>query len=694
MKRITKAAVALVLALIMAVTPLVVLAAPQNESVIVAVHSGERADIFDVLEYLFDEIRPLAPLTPEAMEMALYDLDYVLAALLDALPTQHIVYRRLGMTLEELFGYARILIEEDVPMLSMLSAFAPERWAETPTDDRSIAADFMFNILQLISLDVGAIGHMIPQDRMMVELMLTHTTVITQFDDVLDLLAEEELEYYLSYGYTLEEIREYIEAELNFVMLRHALYSHPSVLWFYDLDPNEIDLDIDLGGLGPMDPNNITTAIIEEGYIAYFHIASFMNNMLLDTETLFPFFEEIQDFDHLIIDIRGNGGGWANYFNALVVSMLIDEPINFTSYEFFIAADRTAGFFNPPPSMLGGTLYDIVPAAQLVQSRGMTDFAPQDLALLDYAIIWNTVVWPAYGNTPFGGEIWLLVDGGAASASVNAALFSTATGFATVVGEPTSGITGVVYTYAALPNTGILFRMDIGYTVDLYGRSIEEFGVIPQIANNPGMDALQTVLSLIQGEGPAIVTTVPGTPGLLRLPPADGAVQAPPVATVAQTHITIDGQDFVWIRHMANIHGYSVQWNDHNHTVTVTAADGTYRVVAVSENGVINMYGRVFIPYELANEMFTSAIVGTWNWDLLDEWQYTFNNDGTGIRGMGAEVETFTWSISGNRLDIHPTSAPIAFGLSYDLWYFAIDGDVLVLVSRQEVGLSYTYYRA
>jgi hypothetical protein len=195
--------------------------------------------------------------------------------------------------------------------------------------------------------------------------------------------------------------------------------------------------------------------------------------------------------------LRGNGGGFLNYFPTLLV-LLIDEPIEFQYPEFYIDSKLTAGYYDNPVSMAGGELAGKFTAKEFVEERGMIYFNQDDLNLLDYALLWQAEFEPFEGiSVPFGGQIWLLVDGGSASASEVAAMICVNTGFALVVGEPTAGVSGVIHTFAVLPNTGILFRIDLGYTVDDYGRSIEEFGVIPQIPNMPELDALETALALI-----------------------------------------------------------------------------------------------------------------------------------------------------------------------------------------------------
>jgi len=89
------------------------------------------------------------------------------------------------------------------------------------------------------------------------------------------------------------------------------------------------------------------------------------------------------------------------------------------------------------------------------------------------------------------------VDGQSASASVLATGMSLSSGFATVVGENTTGVKGVPMIYTPLPNTGILWRTDVAHVVDASGRSLEIYGLAPDIHNFDGMDALETVLALI-----------------------------------------------------------------------------------------------------------------------------------------------------------------------------------------------------
>lgn len=681
MKKAKQATTAIVLALVLALAPTVAFAAPQQTSLMQLQQEEQYPDIMDLIYQLFGDLRQVT-LTPEAMEIVLSDFDYLVSKILEVAPTQNIIYRRMGISAEEFFDIGRQMLYSNEPLPSLLSTFVPERWADAQSDTLYLAADYLYTFLILLSIELGGLGHMTVQEEFMVE-QLSFALAYTMYAGETELTAEDWYEIE-AYGFCPEAIQRMFDASFEFARLQYEIFNTPSVLWFYDIDPSEFDFDIDISEvLGTMDEDNITTQILEPGRIAYLRIASFINNMALDSETLFPFYMQIQDYEHLIIDIRGNGGGWANSFPTNVISMLIGERISYTYYEFFMASDLTADFFINPSSMGGGFLYDIVPISQFLQTRNMPQFNPSDLALLDYAIIWSVEHFPAEHNIPFEGKIWLLVDGGSASASELAANASIGTGFATVVGEPTAGITGVVYTFAALPNTGILFRIDLGYTVDRYGRSIEEFGVIPQVLNSLGVDALETVLALIEGN------EQPLTP-----------VASPTIFDhfAAIPRIFIDGVEFVSIRLMAESRGYSVAWDANTHSVIATNAAGGTRVIALSTYGTVNDNGTVLLPLAYAQTLFAvpvSPIVGTWVWDYDADYIYTFNSDGTGQRGFIADgdVEVFTWEVVGTQLNINLIGEIMTGMIRYQVWNFTIVDNVLTLESAQLEDIVFSYIR-
>jgi len=550
----------LVLAVVIAITPITAYANDQNQ--------------FEVIT-----------LTPEARDIALYDFDYLVNMIMQTAPTQNIFQRRFGITMEDFFAEWRQVIYDKTPMPSLAGALMGERWTNVPEDDLHLAVDYLLSVLWSIRVEIEMIGHMSPQPFMagwagyaMALYMMSYAPY----------LAPEAAELWaVEYDLTPEQLEKYLQVIDSVVRLgatHYEVFNTPSTLWLYGFDPAMLAADMTMDAMAPMNPNNVTTDIIEPGRIAYIRIESFFNNIALDRQVLFPFYAQVQDYEHLIIDLRGNGGGNPTFVSN-VLSMLIDESVSFMHPEFFIASELTAANFQNPMSFSAvdyNTWTEIVPIAEFMQGQNLPHFNQDDFDLLDYVVVWYSEFSPAENNIPFGGEIWILIDGESFSAAELAANVSKGTGFATLVGEPTGRITAAVYTFAALPNTGILFRVDLGYTINPCGRSLEEFGVLPQVPNAPGMDALETVLSIIGGDAVSDV-----------------------LAAVPRR--TVDGVDFVPIRLAAYAHGYTVEWDGANNSVMLTGADGSVNVIFVSTDGTFNDNGTVFVPVEYAIQIFSAV---------------------------------------------------------------------------------------
>jgi len=84
-----------------------------------------------------------------------------------------------------------------------------------------------------------------------------------------------------------------------------------------------------------------------------------------------------------------------------------------------------------------------------------------------------------------------------------------------------------------------------------------------------------------------------------------------------------------------------------------------------------------------------TTIVGTWADDY--DFQYMFFEDGTGIRGgyalgIPVGIEEFSWTLNEatGRLDMY-------FPAILEEWSFAIEGDALVIVSRQVPDMAFAY---
>ena len=280
--------------------------------------------------------------------------------------------------------------------------------------------------------------------------------------------------------------------------------SNPNFRAFYQLNDHNVEVTE-----WPLDRNNIQTQIIVPDEIALISINHFMNvreNILFDQEILFTFYEEIKDFNHLIIDLRRNRGGYSSIFAELIVSPLIDSPLEYRMYQFVrgsllgYSANSDYFFLNFGTDSVDFTIgnFEIIPTSVFLSEHDMIHFNEYDLEFLEYVLVSTEIIEPRNLGFNFRGKIWLLTDGATSSAGENATLLALDTGFATVVGTNTRGVMPSLTALAVLPNTGIAFRFDVGYFTDAYGRSLEEFGITPNYLNRPGMDALETVLAMIE----------------------------------------------------------------------------------------------------------------------------------------------------------------------------------------------------
>jgi len=430
---------------------------------------------------------PLIYLTEEARTIALEDFDYLSELLLDNVPSQVVVERRFGVSLEFVLAFMRgsIYNMEPIEAIHFLIMGEDDPREEMPTEARALAAEYLSSMLLWLTFDLEGLGHLGPQSlEGFTEALEIHLAFLHQMEIVDDRI--------MINGEDNGNVR-----SLPWLQRRADTFSAEASLWFYDLSLADINLYRELDDFGFREEGNVTTEIIEEGRIAYLHIDSFMNNRAFDSEILFPFYEEVQDFEHLIIDLRGNGGGTRVYLNY-IISMLIDEPVEANYHEFLMAGSLVYR------EIEGGAVVsdedeevEILSASDFIKDQDLPYFNVADLDILQYVVAWPLIFEPREDNIPFAGEIWILVDGYSASLSELMAMVAIDSGFATVVGEPTAGITPAMHVYISLPNTGIVYRMDIGYIIDAHGRSLEEYGVTPDIVIDSGDDALEVVLDLI-----------------------------------------------------------------------------------------------------------------------------------------------------------------------------------------------------
>jgi hypothetical protein len=464
----------------------------------------------EVAQSIFESIQLLFTLNEEAKEIALYDFDYMVRFVMENTVWDSVMRRAWGIGFTDIAAGARQWIELMEPL--PITVFDPEMYdtfrSQVPLHEggtvEEMAANYLFMLLAMVMApQLGGVGHLGPRTLDM------YIAQVTEFERQM---------HQITYATGLVQYTMQLMLEMAF--------HHPRAIWFY----GEVDVDLyEEESAFPQVPGNVTTAIITDE-IAYMHIASWLTDADYDDEIILPFLQEVADFEHLIIDVRGNLGGLMNYPIQRIFARLINEPVEFSTHEFFAGGDAAVAMMNATMATalaaialadelleelpyyyayelglaegvtIGETVYvEILCAQEFIYEQGMVDFYPGDAALLDYVMVTRSLVTPA-DSVGFEGQIWLLVDGWSTSATAFLANIMSVTGIATIVGENTSFVMGSSHVYTALPNTGIIWRADIGYRTDAYGNSWDAFGIAPDIRNFDGMDALDTVLTIIMGQ--------------------------------------------------------------------------------------------------------------------------------------------------------------------------------------------------
>ncbi len=266
----------------------------------------------------------------------------------------------------------------------------------------------------------------------------------------------------------------------------------------------------------------VETEMIEEGRIAYLSVPHFADFGQSTINRLRGLYRDIGEYEHLIIDIRENMGGATDLWRMLIMKPLWpeEEPMpDMPLYAFYRGSElgKSLGEANvkieSAYSRYRPESEGLVPISEILEENPLPELNEEDMETLDYGVRYHTgienIEWrhinqmglQNISDSAFEGEIWLLIGNRNYSAAALFARHAKEMGFATLVGEPTAGAYTTHVSNFTLPNTGIILRWDMDYVTDEAGRALNEFPTTPHYKNRPGMDALETVLEIIEEEG-------------------------------------------------------------------------------------------------------------------------------------------------------------------------------------------------
>lgn len=239
---------------------------------------------------------------------------------------------------------------------------------------------------------------------------------------------------------------------------------------------NKEALEIDTKGEVIQYTNSYVNDIVYDkvGYIAIPQMIAFyqMNN---DKELIDGYLDKVKDYQALVIDIRGNGGGSSDYWSEYLIPKIIDKTYTSDSYNFWKDGDYIKKFIRKSWIWTDEDFGKV----KNLDITALTNL-PEEVKRDFKYYCKNTMSVEPKDSINFKGNLYLLVDKYVYSSSEMLAAFAKQSGCATLIGERTGGDgIGSDPLLAMLPNSGYVFRFskDMGVMED--GASNEEFKTEP-----------------------------------------------------------------------------------------------------------------------------------------------------------------------------------------------------------------------
>ncbi len=205
-------------------------------------------------------------------------------------------------------------------------------------------------------------------------------------------------------------------------------------------------------------------------------------------EWLMSYFARNTDKKHIIIDLRGNGGGSDGIWFAGVLRPLLQKDAS--AEELWAMTDSAYSLIER---------YGLVSSCTEIPRARWSEFGVAEIPDID-RLLSRTASYPVHERrVPWDGQMWVLVDDRVASAADNFVRFCKKTGFATVVGTRTGGLGGgSAPEMAMLPNTGLIFRYEVICAFNDDGTYNQITGTLPDIDSGTSSNALDACLKAIR----------------------------------------------------------------------------------------------------------------------------------------------------------------------------------------------------
>ncbi len=188
------------------------------------------------------------------------------------------------------------------------------------------------------------------------------------------------------------------------------------------------------------------------------------------TDKALSYINTLKDYEALIIDIRGNGGGSDSYWQG-IVSKLIKNDIKIHGYRVYMNNSEIIKKYTDARNL------NLEPIGNLPVNK---EKAPKETfkKFSNFEKIYYTI--KPKNNLNFKGNIYLLIDENVYSSAESFSMFCKETKFATLIGQTTGGDGGGIDPVLfKLKNSGLIVRMASGMYLNKDGICDEEFKTTP-----------------------------------------------------------------------------------------------------------------------------------------------------------------------------------------------------------------------
>jgi len=257
----------------------------------------------------------------------------------------------------------------------------------------------------------------------------------------------------------------------------------------YEIESEKKDTVTQVNSIENNTTKNLEISYVQNKSLAILKIHSFWDDQIeRDKDTLKLFFQKLDGFKNLIIDVQGNEGGNTQYWSENIVPYLIKQKI---IYKTIIAFKNTGFMHKFKPDYFENSTIEKPKLKNL----------PKEL--FNNNVIFKTIfdtIHVSINSINYKGKIFLLVDNDVFSSAEAFTVFCKQTKFANVVGIQTAGdgigSDPVLYT---LPNSGLIVRFTAEMGLNSDGSANVEMKTCPDIIlkSNTKNDRLMEIISLI-----------------------------------------------------------------------------------------------------------------------------------------------------------------------------------------------------